>query len=147
MTKPTPRKIYVALPYSHPSPDVRQIRADIASAYCAGLMNEGHIPFCGISMRHPWTKFNLPKYDIATYWEIDCALIDACTDVHVLMIEGYEESEGIRAEIDYIMKQTVPKETTWVSFSEEELDELLVPEKEEETVDGTQETTPAADAG
>ena len=50
---------------------------------------------------------DLPK-DWA-YWEkIDFMFIDACQELWVLMMEGWEESKGVQAEIKYAQARDIP---------------------------------------
>lgn len=90
--------IYLASPYSHPDPDVREQRYRAACHAAAELIQAGHIVFSPVIHSHPLTAFGLP-----TGWEfwqrVDLALLERCDEVVVLKLEGWEESVGVHAEI------------------------------------------------
>jgi hypothetical protein len=50
-------KIYLACPYSHPNPEVREERFEIANRVAAELMRQGHVVFSPISHSHPVAKY------------------------------------------------------------------------------------------
>jgi nucleoside 2-deoxyribosyltransferase len=90
--------IYLASPYSHPDPDVREQRYRAACRAAAELIQAGHIVFSPVIHSHPLTEFGLP-----TGWEfwqrLDLALLERCDELVVLKLEGWEESVGVQAEI------------------------------------------------
>jgi hypothetical protein len=90
--------IYLASPYTHPNPAVREQRFDAACAVAAMLLREGHLVFSPIAHSHPLTRFGLPlEWD---FWErYDRHHLERCESVLVLMLDGWEESRGVQAEI------------------------------------------------
>jgi hypothetical protein len=94
-----PRLIYLASPYTHPSPAVRAARFDAACLAAARLIAGGDMVFSPIAHTHPiLVRGRLPSgWD---YWErFDRRMIAASDEVAVLTLEGWEKSTGIRAEI------------------------------------------------
>jgi len=92
-------RIYLACPYSHTDPNVRQKRFEQANMAAAKLMQEGHHVFSPISHTHPIALAgDLPKgWD---YWqEYDRMFIEWCEVVYVLAIDGWDDSVGVQAEI------------------------------------------------
>ena len=90
--------LYLATPYSHPDPAVREQRFRAACAAAADLIRAGHIVFCPIAHSHPLVEYGLPT-DWA-YWERSArAFLERCDEMVVLMLDGWEESVGVRAEI------------------------------------------------
>jgi hypothetical protein len=92
--------IYLASPYSDPDPLVRQQRFDAVCKVAARFMREGHFVFSPIAHTHPIAKAGeLPLgYD---YWHrYDERMFLACDALWVLMLPGWEESMGVRAEIE-----------------------------------------------
>lgn len=95
--------IYLASPYSHPDPAIRQARFEAACRYAAVLMLDGEIVYSPIAHSHPIACLcDLPK-DWG-YWERSCrAMIGACDILLVLRLDGWEASVGVNAEIDIAM--------------------------------------------
>ena len=91
--------IYLASPYSHEDPTVRQQRFE-AVKHCQGrLLQEGIPCISPIVMFHNIAEdFKLPKDE--EYWRsINSRLLKACSAVAVLSIEGWEDSVGLKEEL------------------------------------------------
>lgn len=90
--------IYLASPYSHPDPAVRQQRFRAACRAIANMLRAGEVVFSPIVHSHPLVEFALPT--AWSFWErIDRAHLERCDEVAVLMLDGWQESVGLRAEI------------------------------------------------
>lgn len=89
---------YLASPYTHPDPTVREQRFHAACATAAQLMREGHVVFSPVAHSHPLTAYGLPG-DWAFWERHDRVHLERCDEVVVLMLDGWEESEGVQAEI------------------------------------------------
>jgi len=91
--------IYLASPFSHPDPLVRETRFDAACRATAALIRTGHVVFSPIVHGHPLVRFGLPTY--WAFWQRhDQELLRRSDEVIVLRIDGWEESEGVRAEVE-----------------------------------------------
>jgi nucleoside 2-deoxyribosyltransferase len=89
--------IYLASPYSHPDPAVRQERFHAACRATAALIRAGNAVFAPVVHSHPLVEHGLPTG--WEYWErIDREFIARCDEVVVLMLEGWERSVGTGAE-------------------------------------------------
>jgi nucleoside 2-deoxyribosyltransferase len=90
--------IYLAAPYSHPDPAVREQRFRAACAATAKLLRAGQVAFAPIVHSHPLVAYGLPTgWD---FWErCDREHLRRCDEVLVLMLEGWQESVGVQAEI------------------------------------------------
>jgi hypothetical protein len=90
--------IYLASPYSHPDPAVRQQRFDVACRATAALVRAGQVVFAPVVHNHPLVAHGLPTgWD---FWErIDRHFLARCDEVVVLKIDGWRESAGVQAEI------------------------------------------------
>ena len=92
------RVVYLASPYSHPDPRVRQARFQAACRAAAALLSAGEIVFSPIAHSHAIAAHGLP-----TAWEFwECAdgeLLRRCDELLVLMLPGWQESRGLQAEI------------------------------------------------
>ena len=90
--------IYLASPYSHPDPAVREQRFRAACRATAAQLRAGAVVFSPIVHSHPLVEFGLPTAWSA--WErIDRVYLERCDEVVVLMLDGWEESAGVRAEV------------------------------------------------
>jgi hypothetical protein len=93
--------IYVANPYSSHSEQTMQERYDIVEKYTAFMMKEGYDVISPIVHGHHLAiNHNMPTS--FEFWQKWClALLDVCDEIHVLMIDGWKESTGLMAEIEY----------------------------------------------
>jgi len=96
--------IYLASPYSHASEAVRQQRFEAVCKQAAYLMAYGGFDvFSPIAHSHWICKLgNLPQS--FGFWErLDRVFLEVCDHMAVLMLDGWEKSEGIQRETE-IMK-------------------------------------------
>jgi hypothetical protein len=90
--------IYLASPYSHPDPAVREQRFRAACRAAAKLMRCGQPVFSPIAHSHCICTYGLPTD--WRFWEpLDRHLLARCDEVVVLMLDGWRESVGVQAEI------------------------------------------------
>ncbi|MBM3983831.1 MAG: DUF1937 family protein, partial [Planctomycetes bacterium] len=90
--------IYLASPYSHPDPDVREQRFRAACRATAALLMAGEVVFSPIVHSHPLVAFEMPT--AWSFWErIDRAHLERCDEVVVLMLDGWAHSLGVREEL------------------------------------------------
>lgn len=100
---------YLASPYSHPDPAVREERYRSACEAAALLMQLGEIVFCPIAHSHPVAE-HLPAgcaIDHDFWLRQDGPLLGHCDRVFVLMIDGWSESSGVRHEIEHAIEHDV----------------------------------------
>jgi hypothetical protein len=100
--------IYLASPYSHPDPAVRQQRFEIACTAVLKLMAEGHHIYSPIVHNHSLAI----RGDLQAGWEFwkafDEKMVAACGELWVLRAEGWVDSKGIEAEIDIAARLGIP---------------------------------------
>lgn len=93
------KKIYLAIPYTHPDPAVRDERHDRVTAVTADLMSQGTLVFSPITYTHNMQKL----YDMPTDWQfwqrMCCAFVSWADELWVLRLDGWKESVGVQAEI------------------------------------------------
>ena len=90
--------IYLASPYSHADAAVREQCFRAACRATALLIREGNAVFAPIVHGHPLVDHGLPTG--WSFWErFDREHIRRCDEVAVLMIDGWQESGGVREEI------------------------------------------------
>jgi Domain of unknown function (DUF1937) len=95
-----PKLIYLATPYNHAEPSVREERFQAACKIAAQLMKNGTLLFCPIAHTHPIALAgDLPKgWD---YWqEYDRKMLAACDELWIVQMPGWGESVGIAGEIE-----------------------------------------------
>ena len=92
--------IYLATPYSHPDESVMERRFDEACKIAGELMAQGLVVFCPIAHTHPIAvRCELPRD--WNYWEkFDEEFIRSSEKVIVAMMTDWQESKGVRAEIE-----------------------------------------------
>jgi hypothetical protein len=91
--------IYLASPYSDDEPAVMEHRYDAVCALAASLTRKGHMVWSPIAHGHSLARFGLPKD--AAYWErFNTRCIQACDEVWIAKMTGWDESKGIAREIE-----------------------------------------------
>ena len=101
-TELDPRKrslVYLATPYNHADPAVRQWRFEQVNRAAARLMAQGLYVFSPISHTHPVALVGAlpPGWD---YWQAyDRAILECCRALYILTLPGWQESQGIQGEI------------------------------------------------
>ena len=90
--------IYLASPYSHADAAIKELRHRQVCLAAAHLIARGVTVFSPVAHSHPIALHGKAQGDWAT-WEKQClALLDRCDLMLVLMLEGWRESTGIKAE-------------------------------------------------
>lgn len=100
--------IYLASPYSHPDPTVREERFRAICVVTAKLMRAGHHIYSPIAATHPVAVVgDLPKgFD---YWgEYDRWFVSRVDAVWVLMLDGWKDSVGVTAEVQMARDLNIP---------------------------------------
>jgi Domain of unknown function (DUF1937) len=96
--------IYLACPYTHEDPALRDARFHQATRAAARLIEKGEIVYSPITMTHPIDLVLAAESGTlgSDYWvAFDEAFMAFCDEVVVLMIEGWDKSSGIKREIAY----------------------------------------------
>ena len=103
--------IYLASPYTHPVPEVQNQRFEAVCRRAAQMLRLGIHVFSPIAHTHPIAAYGLPKN--WRFWEsYDREILDMCSEVYVLMLDGWEDSVGVRAEIK--MATDLGKKVTYI---------------------------------
>jgi hypothetical protein len=90
--------IYLASPYSHPDPAVREQRFRAACRAVAELLLAGEHVFSPIVHSHPLVDYALPL--TWAFWAgIDRAFLERSDELVVLMLDGWAHSVGVREEL------------------------------------------------
>jgi hypothetical protein len=121
--------VYLAIPYSHPDPGVREWRFRQANTVSAQLMGQGHKVFSPITHTHPIAvQCGLPLgFD---FWqEYDEAILAACAEMVVITLDGWQQSKGVQGEMEIAKRLGIPirfmeAEVTSGRVDVEEMDRL-----------------------
>ena len=99
--------IYLACPYTHLDPAIRQWRFEAACFATASLMRSGKSVFSPIVHSHPLVRYGLPV-DWEFWQTQDCEHLRRCECVVVLTLDGWEASCGVQAEIRLATEMQLP---------------------------------------
>lgn len=102
--------IYLASPYSHPEPTMRETRYALACKAAATLMSQGHVVYSPIAHSHPIAA-HLPEALLLDheFWMKQCLpMVERCAAVWVLTIPGWEQSRGVAREIAHAEARAKP---------------------------------------
>lgn len=100
--------VFIISPYTAGNISIESERARDADLYVAELAREGIVAYSTISaMHHLLTICDLPGTWV--FWKNHCTkMIRSAKEVHVLELEGWEESEGVAAELEIAAKYNKP---------------------------------------
>jgi len=100
--------IYLACPYSHADPKIKERRFNGVNLVASKLMNEGYYIFSPISHTHPIAiAGGLPEN--WKFWSgYDTEIIKNCKALYVLKLDGWEISTGVQAEIKIAENLGIP---------------------------------------
>lgn len=105
MTQPL---IYLASPYSHPDPNVRWMRWDAACRFAAKMVREGRLVFSPIAHSHPVAVAGNLQLGWDYWGQFDMAMLSRCDEMWVLMLDGWDQSAGIAAEVVESRRLSIP---------------------------------------
>ena len=88
--------IYLSSPYSHPDPVVRAARFGSTCRLAAMFESAGDTVYSPVIHGDATADYDVP----GDHWRPHREMLEACDDVVVLVIDGWEESTGLQAEID-----------------------------------------------
>lgn len=99
--------IYLASPYSHPDPAIREQRYEQACEAAAALMRQGWTVFSPIAHSHNLVKYGLPS-DWSFWKRMDSEFIQHCKMLVILALPGWDESEGVQCETKLAQELNIP---------------------------------------
>ena len=102
--------IYLASPYSHANAAIRHSRFETVCAVAAKMMQAGLCIFSPIAHTHPIACAG----QLPTGWEFwrkyDHVMLSACARLYVLMMPGWQQSVGVKGEIEIMQELGKPIE-------------------------------------
>ena len=101
---------YLASPYSHPDPHVREYRYRQACRAAAKLMLAGEVVFAPIPHSLPIEQ-EMAYIQDGEFWKAqDAPYLDFCTKLAVLKLPGWDKSKGVAHEIAVALERGIPVE-------------------------------------
>jgi len=90
--------IYLASPYTHCDLEVCEQRFEAACRAAAELVLVGKTVFSPVAHSHAICRYGVPGD--WQFWQLhDRRYLDVCDEVVVLMLDGWQKSVGVQAEI------------------------------------------------
>lgn len=100
---------YLASPYSHPDPAVRQARYEQARDALAWLLKQRIWTYSPIVHCHELALVHdLPK-DHLYWWAYDAEFLRHCDELIVLHVDGWKESKGVAEELQLAILLNIPR--------------------------------------
>lgn len=106
---------YLASPYTDPDPKVKQRRHRIVNYMCYYLMKKGVFVYSPLTHNLPIDQWGFHG-NWQTWKDFDHTMVSKCDGLIVLKLPGWEESQGVQAEIEYAKKLGLTIE--WIEFDE-----------------------------
>lgn len=98
--------IYLASPYTHPDKEVMELRYQQALAATTALMQSGHIVFSPIVYGHQFSS--ALGHTFEDWKNFNDVMLTRCDMAIFLKLPGYEESRGMRYELDLVRELGMP---------------------------------------
>lgn len=100
---------YLASPYTHSEEKVMAERFEAVSKVTVELLKRSLFVFSPIAYNHPMNRCD---YRLPVTWDFwkpyDLSFLERCTGVIVLMIDGWKESVGVTAEVQFAEEHGLP---------------------------------------
>jgi len=90
--------IYIASPYTHKDKSVMEVRFKEVCRVAAALCCDGHFVYSPIATSHPLMEYGVPG-DWKYWSEFDELMISRCDVLAVCMMDGWDRSTGVNAEL------------------------------------------------
>lgn len=101
--------IYLASPYSHPQPEIREHRFREVCRAAAWLMMNGDVVFSPIAHSHSVETIGIQAIQSGAFWKRqDVPLLRHAAELVVLMLPGHAESIGLKWEIELAEALHIP---------------------------------------
>jgi hypothetical protein len=111
--------LYLASPYTHPNPLMRQFRYEAVRDFAAHLTLQRTWVFCPIMHSHDMCLNHKFPYEFEFWHDWNCSMVYQSSGVIVFQIEGWNTSRGLKAEIEYaqsIGRPVVYSKVTWPDY-------------------------------
>lgn len=99
---------YLASPYTHPSPYIRELRFLAAELATVHLLRSGQHVYSPIVHCHALAQRHTLPTHFAFWKTYNEAMIDSCRELKILGLPEFEHSAGVKAESDYALLLNKP---------------------------------------
>lgn len=93
--------IYVASPYSHPDAEIRHRRYLRVMWYVMNLLKNRQWCYSPIVHCHEMARIHALPVDAIFWMDYNYALLSSARELHVLCLEGWQESVGVKGEVAF----------------------------------------------
>ena len=100
--------IYLACPYTHKNPDVKNQRAKVSNSITAHLFDLNVITYSPISFWHHLAISHDLHGNFTNFREMDLYFISVSRGIIVICLEGWEESESVTEELKFADQLGLP---------------------------------------
>jgi hypothetical protein len=100
--------IYLACPYTHAEEHMQHRRYQQVTTVAANLMRQGLCIYSPITSMHYLAR--RVRANAIDWLEHDLVILARCDKLIVLQLEGWEQSEGLRREIEFAKENNIPVE-------------------------------------
>lgn len=107
--------IYLVSPYSHPDPDVRELRYQAALKYTAVKLGEGEVIFSPIVYGHQVATQHGAPTDFVAWQHFNDSMVALADEVRILKLHGWSDSLGVLHEIQFALDLDIT--VTYEDFS------------------------------
>ena len=97
--------IYLAAPFSHTDPEVSRRRLEEVNRYAVLLLSRGSLAFSPLSHGAPLDSPDIPD---SVWYELGLRIMEGCDELWLLALDGWEDSEGVRMELDHASQLDIP---------------------------------------
>lgn len=91
--------VFISTPYSHTDKSIQIERFELTCNMVAILLNQGKFPISPIVHGHPTVQYGV-RGDWEFWRDYCCEFIKSCHTVYVGDIYGWDESTGVKGEIE-----------------------------------------------
>lgn len=99
--------IYLASPYSHHSATVMERRFTLVMGATASLLRNGNVIYSPILHFHPLSLAHDLPGNFEFWKNINMGMLEKADELWVLRLDGWEDSIGVAAEIDFAEKKFI----------------------------------------
>jgi hypothetical protein len=100
--------IFVSAPYSSPYNEIIKKRVKVVSLYSGDLLKKDIMCIAPILIGNTiLNECNLPK-DFGFWDKLSYAYLDQATEMHVLLMKGWDYSRGVTGEIEFAKRKNIP---------------------------------------
>jgi hypothetical protein len=102
--------LYIACPYTHPDPAIKEQRFKLATKIAALYVERGHIVYSPITHTHP-LDVELAGHGTlgSDFWvKFDETFMAICSEMIIIKTDGWDKSSGIKREMEYFKEHGKP---------------------------------------